>query len=371
MRRYQICVYAISKDEEAFVDRWMNAVGEADLVVVTDTGSTDHTVENLRARGAVVYEETISPWRFDAARNAALSHVPTDMDLCVSNDLDEVFDPGWRQKLEDVWKPMYTRARYLFTWSYRADGVPEKQYPMEKIHRRDGYRWVRPIHEILSYTGTEEEKTVFVPGLVLNHHPDLKKPRGQYLPLLELAVSENPQDDRAVFWLGREYFYHGMYDKSIKNLQTHLALPSATWDEERAASMRFLARCWAAKGRLGEARKWLFRALAECQHTREPYLALATLGYREENWPLVYAMAKKGLAIEHRGGSYLVEPACWGAALYDYGAIAAYHLALYEEARTLAKRAIELENENDRLKSNLAFIEEKITAQNEVLHETQ
>ena len=57
MKKYKISVYAISKNEEKFVDRWMDAVSEADEVVVLDTGSTDHTVEKLRSRGAKVYEE--------------------------------------------------------------------------------------------------------------------------------------------------------------------------------------------------------------------------------------------------------------------------------------------------------------------------
>ena len=55
MRNYRICVYAICKNEEAFVHRWMDSMAEADSVVVTDTGSTDETVERLRARGATVY----------------------------------------------------------------------------------------------------------------------------------------------------------------------------------------------------------------------------------------------------------------------------------------------------------------------------
>ena len=94
LSRYKICVYAITKNEEAFVDRWMDAVNEADGVFVADTGSTDGTVARLRARGAIVHEETVTPWRFDTARNIALSHVPEDADICVSNDLDEVFEPG-------------------------------------------------------------------------------------------------------------------------------------------------------------------------------------------------------------------------------------------------------------------------------------
>ena len=164
MSKYKICVYAISKNEEKFVDRWMDAVSEADMVVVLDTGSTDSTVEKLRERGAVVYVEKINPWRFDTARNKAMDYIPEDFDICVSNDLDEVFETGWREKLENAWKPCHTRARYMFTCSYHADGTPNKQFPMEKIHRRHGFRWVHPVHEVLKYSGEDKDSVVWVPG---------------------------------------------------------------------------------------------------------------------------------------------------------------------------------------------------------------
>jgi glycosyltransferase involved in cell wall biosynthesis len=54
MNKYKICVYAICKNEAHFVDRWMDSMQEADEIYVTDTGSTDETVEKLRSRGAIV-----------------------------------------------------------------------------------------------------------------------------------------------------------------------------------------------------------------------------------------------------------------------------------------------------------------------------
>ena len=41
----RICVYAITKNEEQFVEKWYESMKEADAVVVLDTGSTDNTVE--------------------------------------------------------------------------------------------------------------------------------------------------------------------------------------------------------------------------------------------------------------------------------------------------------------------------------------
>ena len=72
----KICVYAIAKNEEQFVDRWMDSMREADWVCVLDTGSTDRTVEKLADRGAIVCREIIEPWRFDAARNRSMDLIP-------------------------------------------------------------------------------------------------------------------------------------------------------------------------------------------------------------------------------------------------------------------------------------------------------
>ena len=58
--------------------------------------------------GAHVTVEAITPWRFDVARNRSLDLVPADADLCVCTDLDEVFQPGWREKVEEAWTQGWT-----------------------------------------------------------------------------------------------------------------------------------------------------------------------------------------------------------------------------------------------------------------------
>lgn len=360
---YKICVYAICKNESQFVDRWMTSMSEADLVVVTDTGSGDDTVEKLRERGALVFTEEIVPWRFDAARNAALNNVPEDVDICVCADLDELFEPGWREKLEAVWDPSYTRGRYLFTSDFNADNTPRKQFAKEKVHRRNDFKWVHPVHEVLEYSGSDPDKTVFIPGMVMNHFPDYTKPRVQYLPLLELSAEENQLDSQTVFWLGREYSYYGKHDLCVETLQKYLKLPTALWNEERSAAMRLIASAYEAKGDIKEAKAWLFRAIAECPHTREPYLKAARHGYNHADWPLVYAMVKSGLIINNNTGSYLVDVDCWGYVFYDLGAISAYRMGMFEQSLGYAIKALSIEPGDQRLQNNLKLIEAKIAEQ--------
>lgn len=102
MKKYKVCVYAICKNEEKFVERFMDSVSEADKVFVLDTGSTDNTVKKLEDRGAIVKTKEIKPWRFDVARNMSLDMVDLDTDICVCIDLDEVLVGGWRDKLEEL-----------------------------------------------------------------------------------------------------------------------------------------------------------------------------------------------------------------------------------------------------------------------------
>lgn len=136
MSGLKICVYAICKNEASFVDSWMDSMNEADLIVVTDTGSEDDTVEKLKERGAIVYVDIVKPWRFDVARNISLDHVPEDVDVCVCTDLDERFEPGWRKRLEEAWVnhknvnkgAVAKTGRYLYNWSLKPDGTPDIQF---------------------------------------------------------------------------------------------------------------------------------------------------------------------------------------------------------------------------------------------------
>jgi hypothetical protein len=68
-----------------------------------------------------------------------MEKISSDTDIHVSNDIGEVFESGWRKKIEDARKDEYTRAKYMFVLSHNEDDSINKQFPMEKIHRRHGF----------------------------------------------------------------------------------------------------------------------------------------------------------------------------------------------------------------------------------------
>ena len=57
--------------------------------------------------------KTIQKWidnGFDVARNKSLELVSLDTDICVCTDIDEVFEPGWRENLEKHWVWWYNKG---------------------------------------------------------------------------------------------------------------------------------------------------------------------------------------------------------------------------------------------------------------------
>ena len=156
MKKLKICVYAICKNEEKFVDRWAESMKEADSIYVLDTGSNDNTVEKLKKHNIIVKKEIINPWRFDVARNRSLEMVPDDIDICVCTDLDEVLEKGWRNKLEKLWKKNTDRLHYHYNWSFDENGIPAISFYTDKIHKRHGYSWMHPVHEVLTYKEAHE-----------------------------------------------------------------------------------------------------------------------------------------------------------------------------------------------------------------------
>lgn len=331
---------------------------EADRVIVTDTGSEDATAEKLREEGAVVFEEKITPWRFDNARNLSLRHVPEDVDICVCTDLDEAFEPGWRAKLEESWTAGTNMARYVYNWRLKDDGSPDIQFHYFKIHDRQHYIWKYPVHECLYYIGKERERSIFIPGIVLNHRPDPGKSRGSYLNLLKMGVKEMPADTRMRYYLGREYFYKEMWEKCISALQAYLQLPSAVWAEERSAAMRWIAGATGKTGGPKEAYRWYLRAAAECPTMREPLVECAKAAYLQEDWETVFYMTHRALQIKEKSMGFVNMGYCWDHTPDDLAALACYHLKMYDRALEHARAALASSPRDERLRNNVRIIEE-------------
>lgn len=351
-RKLKIAIYAISKNEEMFVKRFCESSKEADVVLIADTGSTDKTVELAKECGATVHNIFVSPWRFDIARDTALTLIPADIDVCISLDLDEVMQPGWREEIERVWKEDTTRLRYKFDWGC---GIA---FYYEKIHHRKGYHWHHPVHEYPVPDMRTNEVWAHTDMLLVVHQPDPTKSRGQYMPLLELAVKEDPHCPRNAFYHARELTFYYRWEEAITALNRYLSLPGATWQNERCYAMRLLGKAYEHTNRHWEAIKYYQMACAEAPYTREPWVDLATFSYMKQDWQTCYYASKKALEIKDKQAVYTMDPSVWTEKPYDLCSIAAWHLGHKEEARQMCIKALEFAPSDSRLLKNLEAITE-------------
>ncbi len=352
--KYKIAVYAICKNEGKFIDRWVDSMQEADDIFVLDTGSDDDSVSKLKKRNVNVYQEVIDPWRFDVARNKSLALVPEDYDICVCTDLDEVFDKGWRQEIEKNWKPDNDSMRYNLNCNFDQYGNPGVSLYIEKIHTKKNFKWVYPIHEVLEFTG-ENKNTSICDTINLNHYPDVTKSRGQYLPLLEMAVKEMPDNDRVWHYLGREYMYYRRWEDCIEALTHHINLPSSVWKDERCASMRFISRAYFALGKYDEARKWLDKAVLEAPYLRESFVEYGSLEYYFENYEKAIKLLEQALTIKERSKTYINEPFSFDSTIFDILSICYYHLNDKQKAIYYGKKALEMNPDDERIKNNQKY----------------
>jgi glycosyltransferase involved in cell wall biosynthesis len=350
-KQLKIAIYAISKNEEQFVERFCKSAKGADLILIADTGSTDNTVSLAKEHGAIVHDICISPWRFDKARDTALALIPRDFDVCISLDLDEVMEDGWREEIERVWKDDTTRLRYKFDWGC---GIA---FFYEKIHHRHGYHWHHPVHEYPRPDHRTNEIYAHTDMLLVTHLPDNTKSRGQYMPLLELAIKEDPRCPRNAFYHARELTFYCRWDEAIMYLNKYLEMPEATWQNERCYAMRLLGKSYEHLYNHNEAEKWYRLAAAEAPNTREPWVELAMLSYQRHDWTQCYFAACKALEIKDKALVYTMDPSVWTEKPHDLASIAAWHLGLKESALYHIDEALKFAPDDARLVSNKQLIQ--------------
>jgi glycosyltransferase involved in cell wall biosynthesis len=346
----KIAIYTISKNESKHVERWYNSTKEADYHIIADTGSTDNTVEIARSLGITVVEIYVNPFRFDDARNASLAVVPKDADYCIALDMDEVLTPGWRKPVEEAFAKGIDRLHYRRIEAFNPDGSVASEFNGFKVHRREGIRWHYPIHEVPQWYKEEPEVKEFVTGFETHHLQDKEKSRGQYLPMLEMAVRENP-DSRNLYYLGREQSYHQQYDKSAETLKKYLEV--SIFPEERAAACRILS-----KAEPDNAEEWFMKGTEEFA-CRESILALANYYYTKAMWDECLLVAEKALAFKEKPTQFLAESWAWGHMAYDLMAISCWQLGKWNLAYKYGKKAVEISPNDERLLKNLAFYKEK------------
>ena len=150
--------------------------------------------------------------------------------------------------------------------------------------------------------------------------------------------------------------YYGRYQESIDTLIHHLSMPSATWRDERCASMRFIGRCYKSLGRYDEAKLWYEKAIQEAPYLRDPYVEKAILYYEVKDYFNMIKYCNKALRIKEKKDTYINEVFSWDYTIYDLLAIGYFEIEDFEKALYYSKLALEMDKDNKRLQDNYSII---------------
>ena len=302
----KIAVYTIAKNEEYFSERWSKCSLDADGRFVLDTGSTDNTINILQENGVNVSRQIINPWRFDEARNLSLDLIPTDFDICISLDMDEILCTDWRQYLEKDWTNETTMLRYPFFCKPRsAFGF--------KVHSRNTYKWKYAVHEILipkkhHFESWSNDFTIF-------HLP--KENGGSYLKMLEFWNEKEPEELHYIFYIAREYFDLQQYEKSLKYLYEFVNSKLPKDPNEESFAHRMISWCLKyTKSNYNDVIKHLFISVGISPNSKEVWGHIAEEMLSIRNFSNAFSASINAIKIKDQTNSYFIEDH-WNEKMYN------------------------------------------------------
>jgi glycosyltransferase involved in cell wall biosynthesis len=272
-----ITLYAIAKNEEKNIERFINISKKFKHTIVVDTGSTDNTVKLLKDSGIEVYEHSQSREEFDfaKARNQALSYVKTDwaFSLDFNEDLEEFFPEGLGVISEEF--TVFKHDRY----DKNDESEPIKSNEVHtRFHRTQNYTWTNSVHEVLMFVPTEqylnEVSVDITTKITKNIHKTIDK-KLFYLSICEREYEKDPTNWYYVWFIFNHYFEVRNINKALEYGQEFLNLSKSYFNTFRVPVFISCSQILFNLGDIQKASNYAFHALSEAMNMGEPHLSQA------------------------------------------------------------------------------------------------
>jgi len=213
----KVTLYAIAKNEEKNIEKFLKNAKKFSDVVVVDTGSTDNTVQLLKDAGIKIYEhpQTREEFDFSVARNQALSYVETDWAFALdfNEDVDEFFQDGFSAIADE-----FTTFRHLRFDDHGTEELVQSNEVHTRFHRTKNCTWWNAVHEIPHFIPTVEypnEVPVDTTIRIIKKVNTTVDKQILYLSICEREYKKDPSNWYYIWFIFNHYF-------SVKNLQKAL-----------------------------------------------------------------------------------------------------------------------------------------------------
>lgn len=272
----------IAKNEEQALPKCLNSLKGFDKIYLTDTGSTDKTIEIAKKHNAII---SYRKWDndFSKARNFNLDQIPKDEWVFII-DCDEYLPKDEIKKIRKAIEKSKTGRCFAHVKNVVDGGEHQHlRFFKNKIRYKD------PAHTHIPVTNWDFTDVNLMHNPSTNHKKDPKRT----LRILEAIKKPSP---RELYLLGREYWNVKNYKKSIYYLRKYLA--NDTPNQLYADGLRLLAMSYFFDKQNILAKNAAMLAIIINPEFKEAFITMASLSNPEhmQSW-LKYAKIAENKGI--------------------------------------------------------------------------
>ena len=371
-----ITLCMIMKNEYGRINQAISSArGLTKDVVIADTGSTDESIKCCRDLGCTVI--TGADYMNKAeSRNTAIENASGDWVVIL--DADEIItDPiALRRKINEMDKAGIGGGPIIAGCSMGHGGVPTEKFNQMRVWRKDLYRYRYRAHELPNLVDPDGNSSVWNIPVLFAHYPDRSNAHTawklQYtLDRLLLDIEDYPDAARPRYYIGRQYVYLGEYDKAIVNLDEFLKMTKVSGHWDRPNACMDMYKCYIEMSNKEEDKElksdlvaksieWLYSACYENPTNKKWWFELANRYYALGKHDLVVGLISLmfALPVENQWGYRAT--ICEGPDPLDLMARSFWKLGKYRAGYECAKKALDMDKNNKRLKDNLQFFIDKL-----------
>lgn len=272
----KVSLYAIAKNEEKNIEKFLKNAEKFDEVIVVDTGSTDNTVQLLKDAGITVYEhpQTKEEFDFSEARNKALSY--TTNDWCISLDFNEDLDDYFADGLDPIAEE-FTAFRHQ-RFDRKGEDVQQSNEVHIRFHRKKNYKWINAVHETPVFVPTSNFTKENIVDTTIKITKEINKTVDKelfYLSICEREHRKNPNNWYYVWFIFNHYLNVESWETALEFGQGFLNITEAYFNTFRVYAF---INCSKILFRLNDrvrSANYAFHAISEAMNMGEPYLSMA------------------------------------------------------------------------------------------------
>jgi glycosyltransferase involved in cell wall biosynthesis len=262
----------IVKNEEKVIARCLESVkGIVDEIIIVDTGSTDNTIEIVKAYTHRIFH---FDWIHDfaAARNFSFQQATKEYILWL--DADDVIQEADRKKfiqLKNNLSSSIDSVSMEYQLSFDDQGKAVTSLRRNRLVKRERqFIWIGAVHEYLEVGGSIEHANIAIQHLPIKH--DINRNIGIYEAKLKRGEVFSPRD---LFYFANECKDHEQYTRAIHNYLQFLETEKG-WIEDNIRACYHISDCYHSLNNPKQEIEWVLKTF---QYDRPRPEAACRLGY--------------------------------------------------------------------------------------------